>query len=200
MKSLPSALLVVPLLAALGSCSITPPERPLPATFAFPIRVHARAHSPSIPPLVLFPVRAPSWLATRLLYVRHAGGLRIAAHRRAVWIAPLPGLFDEALRATLIPHERAGAARIALHVRLFDLEETVSAQTARVALVARTRLASLRLGVPSRVHLWRLTVKTRPGARDEARAILLLDRRFNTAVLRWLVRRAEPRRGTPSPR
>ncbi len=188
MNPLRRAPLVLSLLALCTACTLTPKRGALPTTLAFPAPAGVGRATPTIPPLVLFPVRAPSWLATRLLYVRRSGGLTIRTHRRAVWIASLPGILSGALRESLIPHERAGTARIALHVRLFDLEETLTGARAHVLMEARTRLSSLLPGVPDRVRLWRLAARTGPGARAEARAIVALDKRFNADVLRWIVR------------
>ncbi len=188
MNSHGRAFCLLPLVALCASCTLLPRPAAAPVTLAFPpVTARPRPGSP-LPPLVIFPVRAPSWLATRLLYVRRAGDLAIRARRDAVWIASLPGLLSTALREDLIPHERPGEARIALHVRLFDLEETVARNRARVVLVARTRLVSLVPTVPSRVRLWRLETRTGPGARAEARATVILDRRFDNDVLDWIVR------------
>jgi hypothetical protein len=182
------AIALPPLVALCASCTLTPPRAQEPATLAFPPVTEAVRARPSLPPLLIFPIDAPSWLETRLLYVRRTGSLTIRAHRRAVWIASLPGLLSGSLRAFLIPHERPGAPALALHVRLFDLEETLAHGRARVVFVARTRLASLLPSVPERVRLWRLTTAASAGARAEARAIVELDRRFNACVLRWLAR------------
>jgi hypothetical protein len=179
---------LLPLVALCASCTLTPPRAQEPATLAFPPVTEAVRAAPFVPPLLIFPIDAPSWLETRLLYLRRAGSLTIRAHRRAVWIASLPGLLSGSLRASLIPHERPGAPALALHVHLFDLEETVTQGQAHVVFVARTRLASLLPSVPERVRLWTLTTTVFPGARAEARAIVTLDRRFNACVLRWLAR------------
>lgn len=193
-RNAPILILLVLTTAWLGACSLTPPRSIPPTTFLLPIPPPHIERSLHLPPLLVFPITAPSWLDTRALYLYRRGSLVLQERPDAVWIAPLPDLMTSTLREVLLPHERPGTPRLALHVHLLMIGERIGSAKRQVVMLARTRLVSLIASIPDRSKLWRLVTSARPGVRGQTRAVARLNRRFDRDVLSWLARTTMPTR------